>query len=241
MVTMPATIPHCCARDGRCPFGGGFAALSALRFLPHHFRVLALWLFSPFDRPSSSVASGAKTGISKRMAVQVSTLMVWLLCLALPAAARATDGNFREWNVYGGDAAGTKYSALDQINRTNVHGLRPVWIYHCDDMRLEPASTIECNPIIVDGMMFLTTAGLKVVALDAATGRARWVFDPGTAKADGCQSRSHLLVERRGPAHIFCGGNHLCALNAANGQLISTFGSDAGWTCATDSIGTCFI
>src|SRR6266850_1619486 len=80
----------------------------------------------------------------------------------------------RTWQVYGGDPAGTKYSALTQINRTNVQRLKPAWIYRCDDMRLRPASTIECNPIVVDRTLFLTTPGLKVAALEATTGKRRW-------------------------------------------------------------------
>ena len=50
------------------------------------------------------------------------------------------------WEVYGGDAAGTKHSALTQINRSNVNRLTTAWVYRCDDMRLRPARTIECSP-----------------------------------------------------------------------------------------------
>ena len=57
----------------------------------------------------------------------------------LPGRARAAAAeprqSQREWPVYGGDAAGTKYSALDQINRANVRRLKPAWVYRCDDMR----------------------------------------------------------------------------------------------------------
>src|SRR6059036_2252765 len=110
----------------------------------------------PSIAPPPRLLSASKTGISKRMPVQLVLLVVWLLCLDVPAAAREAGETFREWKVYGGDPAGTKYSGLDQINRTNVHRLKPVWIYRCDDMKLQPASTIECNPIVVDGVLFLT-------------------------------------------------------------------------------------
>jgi quinoprotein glucose dehydrogenase len=117
--------------------------------------------------------STAKAGISNRMPNQGSSAAAGLslFWLAVNTAVADSRENFRGWEVYGGDPAGKKYSALDQINRTNIQRLKPVWIYRCDDMRLRPASTIECNPIVVDGVMFLTTPGLKVVALDAATGR----------------------------------------------------------------------
>src|SRR4051812_45731166 len=81
------------------------------------------------------------------------------------------------WPVYGGSFAGTKYSTLKQINRDNVRRLKPAWIYRCDDAR-GAGSTIECNPLIIDGRMYLTTPGLKLLALDAGTGREVWRFDP---------------------------------------------------------------
>ena len=83
-----------------------------------------------------------------------------------------------DWPVYGGDAGSRKYSALTQINRANVRNLKPAWIYRCDDMREQPASTIECNPLVIDGRVYLTTPGLKVLCLDGATGREIWRFDP---------------------------------------------------------------
>src|SRR5204863_10135683 len=151
---------------------------------------------------------------------------LWLYWPAVHSASAAPRENLRGWEVYGGDPAGRKYTALDQINRTNVQRLKPVWIYRCDDMRLQPASTIECNPIIVDGVMFLTTPGLKVVALDAATGRSRWVFDPWTGQGGRGVNRGVTYWSRGEDRRIFfVAGNHLCALDATNGRLISTFGS----------------
>src|ERR1700722_13629362 len=50
---------------------------------------------------------------------------------------------YRDWRIYGGDRGGTKYSALDQINRQNVRRLRPAWIYHCGDASAQ--TRIECN------------------------------------------------------------------------------------------------
>src|SRR5436190_4838422 len=97
---------------------------------------------------------------------------------AVMLALASVSAEPRDWRIYGGDLVGTKYSALDQINRSNITRLKPAWIYRCDDMRLRPASTIECNPIIIDGTMFITTPGLKLAALDAASGAMKWIFDP---------------------------------------------------------------
>src|SRR5262249_15629570 len=97
-----------------------------------------------------------------------------LLAFVVVVAHAESDAN---WPVYGGDFAGTKYSKLQQINRQNVLRLKPAWIYRCDDAR-GAGSTIECNPLVIDNRMYLTTAGLKLLALDAATGREIWRFDP---------------------------------------------------------------
>jgi quinoprotein glucose dehydrogenase len=132
----------------------------------------------------------------------------------------------REWQVYSGDRAGTKYSALRQINRSNVGRLRPAWVFRCDDMKQRPASTIECNPIVVDGVMFLTSPGLKVLALDAATGQQRWLFDPWEGRGGRGVSRGVTYWADGADRRIFfVAGTFLYALNASNGQPVQSFGA----------------
>jgi quinoprotein glucose dehydrogenase len=71
-----------------------------------------------------------------------------------------------------GDAGGTRYSPLTQINQKNVGRLRQVWRYD-----LKPDSDVQNTPIVVDGVLYGVGAG-NVVALDAATGAEKWVFRP---------------------------------------------------------------
>ena len=71
-----------------------------------------------------------------------------------------------------------RYSRLDQINRENVTRLKPVWTYHTRELEGRTGKTIECTPIVIDGVMYVTTGYLRVVALDAATGKELWQFDP---------------------------------------------------------------
>jgi quinoprotein glucose dehydrogenase len=78
----------------------------------------------------------------------------------------------------GNDPGCTRYSELDQINCGNVARLRPAWTYHTGELRGRTGKTIECTPIVVDGVMYVTTGYLRVVALDAATGQELWQFDP---------------------------------------------------------------
>jgi quinoprotein glucose dehydrogenase len=71
-----------------------------------------------------------------------------------------------------------RYSELDQINRDNVATLRPAWTFHTGELKEGTGNTIECTPLIVDGVMYVTTGRLRVVALNAATGDALWQFNP---------------------------------------------------------------
>ena len=130
---------------------------------------------------------------------------------------------YRTWQTYGGDPAGTKYSALSQVNRTNVQRLKPAWIYRCDDMRQRPASTIECNPIIIEDTMYVTTPGLKLVALNAATGKERWKFDPWSGQGGRGVNRGVAYWSNR---IFFVAGNFLNSIDATTGKLIPTFGTD---------------
>lgn len=81
------------------------------------------------------------------------------------------------WPNVGGDKGGTRYSPLKQINRDNAKDLQIAWTYHGEGV--SAGSTIECTPVIVDGVMYVTTPDLKVVALDAATGREIWKYKTG--------------------------------------------------------------
>jgi quinoprotein glucose dehydrogenase len=71
-----------------------------------------------------------------------------------------------------------RYSHLDQINRENVSRLKPAWTYHTGELEGRTGKTIECTPIVIEGVMYVTTAYLRVVALEAATGKEIWQFDP---------------------------------------------------------------
>src|SRR5215470_4120852 len=98
------------------------------------------------------------------------------------AAAQPADGPIAEWPYYGGDAGGTRYSELVQITKANVAGLKIAWEYHTGDVSDGSGgrrkSAFEATPIVVDGIMYLTTPFNRVIALDPETGVAKWSFDP---------------------------------------------------------------
>ena len=86
------------------------------------------------------------------------------VCGVLVTAARAAE--HVDWPNPGNDKGGTRYAAVDQINRHNVKDLAVAWTYNTGDMGT--GTTIECTPLVVDGVMYVTTVKTKVVALDAA-------------------------------------------------------------------------
>jgi quinoprotein glucose dehydrogenase len=128
------------------------------------------------------------------------------------------------WHRSHGDNGGTRFSALDQINRQNVTNLQVAWTYHAKD----GSNYIQCNPIIVDGVMFGPTPGKHIVAVNAATGTELWRFKP-----DGKPAFRGLIYwpgqAGAGERVMFCAGKFLYALNPKTGQPIVDFG-DGGKT-----------
>jgi quinoprotein glucose dehydrogenase len=87
-----------------------------------------------------------------------------------------------EWRNYGGDAGGMRHSTLAQINRTNVAKLKVAWVFHTGDISDghdgRKRSGFETTPILVDGMLYLTTPFNRVIALDPVTGKQRCIPSP---------------------------------------------------------------
>jgi len=94
-------------------------------------------------------------------------------------AAESPDGPSAEWLYYGGDAGGSRYSPLTQINQANVAALRVAWEYHTgevsDGSGGRRPSAFEAPPIVANGTMYVTTPFNRVIALDPETGRSSGV------------------------------------------------------------------
>lgn len=121
-----------------------------------------------------------------------SEIPVAVLVAILASAAQSRSGAggeeaARGWPRHGGDSGHTQYSPLDQIDTSNVHRLAVAWTHRTGDARDDGRSEIQCNPIVVDGVLYATSARLSAFALDAATGRELCRFDPFAAEA-GAQS-----------------------------------------------------
>ena len=110
----------------------------------------------------------------------VRFLFISAIGLACLGAQSATAQN--DWAYYGHDAGGTRYSPLTQINRQNVTQLKVAWVFHTGDISDgsggKKRSGLETTPILVDGTLYLTSGFNRVFAVDAETGKQRWVYDP---------------------------------------------------------------
>ena len=106
-----------------------------------------------------------------------------LLALPMPLTrnGQETRGQgSRDWPAYSGGPENTHYSSLAQINRDNVSRLQVAWTFDTGDSY--PESEMECNSIIVGGVLYATSPKNNLVALDAATGKLLWRFDPNAGR-----------------------------------------------------------
>jgi quinoprotein glucose dehydrogenase len=145
----------------------------------------------------------------------IRSIGAWLLIGCVACAAR---GENVDWPNAGNDKAGTRFSELKQINTQNVKQLTVAWTYNTGDSG--PGTTIECTPLVIDGVMYVTTVKTKVLALNAATGKPIWSFDPDATrkfnKASGGVNRGLAYWSDGKPD-----GDRRILLGASDGRLIS--------------------
>ena len=126
-----------------------------------------------------------------------------------------------EWPGYGGGPEGTRYSRLTQINRANVGQLQVAWTYDAGE---GPGGT-QTQPIVAGGILYGVTPGHNVAALEAATGKLIWKFEP-EAKGSGANRGLAYWTSGGGQQRrVFAAVRHwVYALDALTGKPISTFG-----------------
>lgn len=165
------------------------------------------------------------------------TPLVFFLGASLSGGAPSAD-----WPSYGGDNGSQKYSVLDQVNASNVADLVTAWSWESPDnatvadniakqnYRAVPAG-FKATPIVIEGVMYVPSSFGRVVALDAASGQEKWVFDTeawssGRPPNLGYNSRGVGYWSSKGKQRIFFATNdaNLWSIDAVTGLPDSSFG-----------------
>ena len=146
-----------------------------------------------------------------------------------------------DWPAYGRDPGGARFSPLTQITRENVARLQVAWTYHTGEPDMAAMShrppALEVTPLVVDGLMYISTPAGSIIALDPATGVERWRFDAGVNPHRGYSDFASRGVtfwrDARAAAGTPCARRifaatidaRLVALDAASGRPCAGFGS----------------
>jgi quinoprotein glucose dehydrogenase len=161
----------------------------------------------------------------------VLSIVVLYSCQQSPSSSKDYSG----WRTYAGSKDGIRYSSNDQINPHNVSQLGVAWTFNSNDKDTGNRSQNQCNPIVVDGILYGTTPRLKLFALDAATGRQQWIFDPAADDSAAGKDPFAFFKVSRGVVYwedeekkdkriFYSVGPKTYAINAINGKKISSFG-----------------
>ena len=132
---------------------------------------------------------------------------------------------YTTWRDYGGASDSMQYSALTQINKTNVAGLEQVWFFPVADK----SGNLGFNPIVVDGLMYLMGPEGSIVAVEAATGKPVWSHRVEGAGTGGRATRGINYWEnsdRSDRRLIFGAGGSLREIDARSGAPITSFGDN---------------
>jgi quinoprotein glucose dehydrogenase len=133
----------------------------------------------------------------------------------------------QDWRFAGGTRENSRYSALKQVDRSNVARLQQAWVYDTKDDF--PGSEIQTNPLVLDGRLYGVSPKGRLFALDAATGQEVWSFQPYAADARPTKVRNRGLMfyEKGATRRLYYAVRHLLyAVDANTGKGVSAFGKN---------------
>lgn len=154
--------------------------------------ILGLWLLVPAVTRGINNLGSSKVALSSTLAIAI-VLMVYSIFndpqeingeikTPQPETAQAVPGVAEsDWPAYGRTQAGERYSPLKQINDQNVKDLKVAWTFRTGDFKTDNDSgetTNQVTPIKIGNNMFICTAHQQLIAIDPATGKEKWRFDP---------------------------------------------------------------
>jgi quinoprotein glucose dehydrogenase len=151
--------------------------------------------------------------------------------IILASCNQGSKESFKDWQVHGGSKTRIQYSSLQQIDTANVKGLQVAWEYHTGDA--EQGTQIQANTILVDKVLYGVSPKLKLFAIDPASGKEKWVFDPSKDSSrsnkklqgiNNCRGVSYYHGEQ-GKSRVFYGaGSLLYCIDVRTGKPIREFG-----------------
>ena len=168
--------------------------------------------------------------ISGRVVLAIACLML----LFIQAGTAQKGAGTTEWRHYGGDAGGTKYSPLDQINAENVKDLQIVWRWRTASLGQPTENNWQVTPLLVGDTLYFTAGpGRSAVALDAASGDTKWTYrlDEGERGQRAPRTNNRGLAywsDGNGAERIILitPGYQMVALDAKSGKPIPDFGTN---------------
>src|ERR1700722_16459675 len=176
--------------------------------------------------------------------ISMSKCAIALLCGALliePLFAQELD-----WRYYGEDLYNSRFQNIDQINPANVSQLKPAWTFHTGVLG-DPNMSMEMTPIVVGGMMYVTTGDDDVFALNPTTGKQIWHYAPTDMPKINtlpvfCNNDNRGVAVGNGMVFDARLDGKLVALNAKSGAVVwstvvDTASNGAGMTLAPQYIG----
>ncbi len=153
--------------------------------------------------------------------VRALTWVALFTLIALPLKAEdkrlaSAQDDQDNWLTYGHGYANQRYSALTEITTANVKHLVPAWIFQTGVV-----GTFPTNPLVVDGVMYLTTPFNHVIALDAASGALKWRYTHKLTQATlCCGSHNRGVAWGAGRLFMVTADARLLALDAASGKVL---------------------
>ncbi len=158
-------------------------------------------------------------------------LLVAVLLYVL-AGCTQRRGPSADYPVYGGNKAGNRFSVLKQVDLSNIKALRPAWTYNSADTGSTEGHggehMIQCQPIVVDGILYGVSPTLKLFAINAATGQQLWKFDPfkyAAPRFNQCRGVTYW-TDGNNRRLFFAAGINLYCVDATTGVLVPTFGKN---------------
>ena len=152
--------------------------------------------------------------------------LVLLCILPISSCKKNVTISTNTWTTYKADEKSTSYSPLDQINVSNVNQLQNAWTFQTNDVPKgdQPVSS-QSNPIIIDGVMYVSSAKQTVYAINAQTGKQIWAFKALAEDEPRAASRGVTYWKKgRDKRILYSAGNYLMAIDANTGKLIPSFG-----------------